>query len=70
MITYIYWRYAAKHEEQREDDELLDVLHDACMQNENGTAFIESVTLPDGKVLEGFWEIEDYYESLKQESKK
>jgi hypothetical protein len=69
MIKYVYWQWAAKHEEQREDGELFDVLHDAYMQNENGTALVESITLPDGSLLKGIGEIETHYEHLKQEGK-
>ena len=63
MITFVYYRYHSKCQEEYEDSELFDVLRLAISLEEHGEASVESITLPDGTVLEGLIEIEDYYEN-------
>lgn len=63
MIRFIYWRYHAKNEEEYEDDELFDVLREAMYLNDHGEAWIESITLPDGTVLDAAVAAEAYYEN-------
>jgi hypothetical protein len=62
VIKFVFWRYHSKYEEEHEDSELFDVLRLAIYLEEHAVASVESVTLPDGAVLERCTEIEEYYE--------
>jgi hypothetical protein len=69
MIKFVYWRYHGKYEDEYEDSELFDILRLAISLEEHGEASVESVTLPDGTVLNGWIEIEDYHENHRNDER-
>lgn len=63
MIKFVYWRYHSKYEEEYEDGDLFDTLSLAISLEEHMEASVESISLPDGTVLNGYSEIEAYQET-------
>lgn len=67
MIKYVWWRHHAKNEEEHDDSKLLSIIETAIYLNDYNQAFIESITLSDGTVLDGIVDIEEYYDEHKRD---
>lgn len=63
MIKLTYWRYHEMHEDEYQDNEIFDCLRFAIFLSDHCEAWIESITLPNGTILDGVMDAEEYYDT-------